>query len=324
MNKCINIENNSEKEKKDTKKRFNTVDPKRRKKALKTLEEIFERPDKILVIHYSCESFCKEEVSSPRITAISVRNLESGQTISFTIYKEAEIKKICCDEIDNHYDELELIMLNKFSDFISQKTDCKWLHWNMRDENYGFQAIAHRHTILGGSPAIVNDEMKIDLARLLISLYGICYIGHPRLEKIIKRNHITDQNFLNGEQEANAFDNKDFLALQRSTLRKVDCMCNIIERVNNSSLQTNATWWQIHGGSLTNILEQIKKHWIISLIIIISIILGLIIKIFQLDSIFHKKIAFYNKIHIEYALKNTDSERISCSFAGEDSVKNAC
>lgn len=267
MSKCI-------KSKSSTPQFYNKVDPKRRKTALKKLEEVFERPDKVLVIHYSCESFCKEEVSSPRITAISVRNLDSGQTISFTIYKEAETEKIQYDEINDHYNELELIMLNKFSEYIKQKNDHKWLHWNMRDENYGFQAIAHRHTILGGIPATVGDEMKIDLARLLISLYGVGYIGHPRLEKLIKRNHITDRNFLNGEQEADAFDNKDFLALQRSTLRKVDCMCNIIERVNNSSLKTNTTWLQLHGGSLSSIMEQIKKHWVISLLSISTIILS--------------------------------------------------
>jgi hypothetical protein len=53
----------------------------------------------------------------------------------------------------------------------------KYLHWNMRDINYGFAAIEHRHRVLGGSPVIVDDDKKIDLARLLIDIYGVGYVG---------------------------------------------------------------------------------------------------------------------------------------------------
>lgn len=254
------------KEKKDFK--YNIVEPKKRKKALEKLKMIFDRPDKALIIHYSCESFYKEDVSSPRITAIAVRNLESAQTHSFTIHKEAEI--------DENYDELELKMLNKFFEFVASKSDCKWIHWNMRDGNYGFQAIEHRHIILGGHPQTINDEMKIDLARMLIAMYGIGYIGHPRLESIIAKNKITDKNLLKGSDEATAFDNKDFLALQMSTLRKVDCMSNILERMNSNTLKTNSTWWQIHGGSISKIIVDIQQNWIWVAVTMIATILGII------------------------------------------------
>jgi hypothetical protein len=33
----------------------------------------------------------------------------------------------------------------------------KYVHWNMRDVNYGFQAIEHRFRVLGGEPYIVED-----------------------------------------------------------------------------------------------------------------------------------------------------------------------
>lgn len=266
------------KEKKDFK--YNIVEPKKRKKALEKLKMIFDRPDKALIIHYSCESFYKEDVSSPRITAIAVRNLESAQTHSFTIHKEAEIAHLNPEEIDKNYDELELKMLNKFFEFVASKSDCKWVHWNMRDGNYGFQAIEHRHIILGGHPHTINDEMKIDLARMLIAMYGIGYIEHPRLESIIAKNKITDKNLLKGSEEATAFDHKNFLALQMSTLRKVDCMSNILERMNSNTLKTNSTWWQIHGGSISKIIVDIQQNWIcITIIMLVSMfasILGII------------------------------------------------
>ena len=57
-------------------------------------------------------------VKSPRITSIAVRNLESGQTDSFSIHQIAEEKKLPFVEISNHYDaELEYAM-KKLSDAI--------------------------------------------------------------------------------------------------------------------------------------------------------------------------------------------------------------
>ena len=55
----------------------------------------------------------------------------------------------------------------------------KYMHWNMRDINYGFPAIEHRYRVLGGNPVIIDDDKKLDLARLLIDIYGVGYAGHP-------------------------------------------------------------------------------------------------------------------------------------------------
>jgi hypothetical protein len=38
----------------------------------------------------------------------------------------------------------------------------------MRNINFGFQAIEHRYKVLGGKPYIVEDDRKVDLAKLLI------------------------------------------------------------------------------------------------------------------------------------------------------------
>jgi hypothetical protein len=37
----------------------------------------------------------------------------------------------------------------------------KYLHWNMRDINYGFAAIEHRHRVLDGSPVIVEMTRRL-------------------------------------------------------------------------------------------------------------------------------------------------------------------
>ena len=139
----------------------------------------------------------------------------------------------------------------------------QYVHWNMRDSNYGFQAIEHRFLVLGGNRDelhIVDDKSKTDLARLLIDIYGLRYIGHPRLEKLLERNFITRLDFLTGAEEAEAFEKKEFVALHRSTLRKVDVMANIATRAQDRSLKTNTSWWDMHGGRVTWVSKWITEN----------------------------------------------------------------
>jgi hypothetical protein len=93
----------------------------------------------------------------------------------------AELRKIPIAEIRDHYDVLEKEMLDEFGEFLQLNHHCTWVHWNMRDINYGFQAIERRHKVLGGTPPQrLPEERKFDLARALISIYGVQYAGHPR------------------------------------------------------------------------------------------------------------------------------------------------
>jgi hypothetical protein len=182
------------------------------KRAKQRLGELFEHPEHTVVIHYSCESFYDRENNpkSPRVTSIAIRNLDSGQTKSFSIHLVAERRGLL-DSIEEHYDELEREMLEDYFQEVRVRQHCKWLHWNMRDANYGFEALENRVKALGGEPAIVPEANRFDLARLLVGIYGIGYIEHPRLTKLMERNHITAKDFLVGVDEAAAFEKKQFV-----------------------------------------------------------------------------------------------------------------
>jgi len=234
-----------------------------RKETLRRLRELDTRKDNVLVVHYSCESFYdRPDGSTPRVTSIAARNLASGQTESFSIHKVAELKKIPLNEIADHYDQLEKEMLDEFGDFLQRNSHCTWVHWNMRDINYGFQAIEHRHKVLGGQPpSRLPEERKVDLARALISIYGLGYAGHPRLESIVKINRITDKSFLVGKDEAAAFDGGEFVKLHQSTLRKVDILANLFGRTLDGTLKTNASWWEARGLHPQAIAEFVTEHW---------------------------------------------------------------
>ena len=249
-----------------------------RKKALEKIDKIFDSPEDVLVIHYSCESFYDiKDGRTPRVTSVAVRNLESGQTESFSIHKVAEQNQIVFDDIDGRFDELEKEMLQEYFNYLQLHQSKTWVHWNMRNINYGFQAIEHRFKALDGdSPITLPENKKIDLSRTLISIYGVQYISHPRLEKLINKNQVSHKDFLNGKQESDAFDNKEYVKLHQSTLRKVDIFANLIERVANGSLETNAKWYQIYGLHPKIILEIIREHWVYSLFSIIALIVAIL------------------------------------------------
>lgn len=246
------------------------------KKSKSIINNIFKNKDRVLIIHYSCESFYDiKDGRTPRITSIAVKALDSSQTHSFSIHKFAEIEKINIFESHNQYDFLEKLMLDEFFQFTAKKEDFIWVHWNMRDINYGFQAIEHRYKVLGGSPEyIIQDSKKIDLAKIIIDIYGKNYINHPRLLNIIELNSISKKDFLTGEEEARAWENKEYIKLHLSTLRKTEIIMNMLYLVYNKKLKTKTPIKEkvlayMHPKI---IVDKIKEHWIVSVLSTIILI----------------------------------------------------
>lgn len=251
----------------------------KRKKAIEAIGEIVSNPSSVLIIHYSCESFYDtNEGKTPRITSIAVRYFNSAQTKSFAIHRIAEIKRIAFHEIEAHYDELEKDMLKEFFQFVKKNKESLWVHWNMRDLNFGFEAIENRFTVLGGKPEIIDTKKKIDLSRSLVDIYGLSYIGHPRLEKLAEKNKISMRDFLAGESEAKAFNNKEYIKLHQSTLKKVDIFHTILEKVAQRDLKTNSRFYKVYGLTPQGIFESVKDHWLYAVInVVVGAIIGAVI-----------------------------------------------
>lgn len=242
--------------------------PRRQRESWRIIDQLFAQSNNCWIVHYSCESFYdRKDGSSPRITSIAVRNLATAQTQSFSIHQSAERKKIPLQEIENHYNALEKDMLGDYFEHLRQHQGMDYLHWNMRDINYGFAAIEHRFRVLGGKPFVLDDNRKFDVARILIDIYGLAYAPHPRLEKLLAINDIKPLNFKTGAEEAAAFDNHEYVQLHQSTLRKVDVISNILCRVHDRTLKTNTTWWQMHGGGVRTVLDWVFEHKGISFVI---------------------------------------------------------
>lgn len=255
----------------------------RRKKARREVEEIHNNENHVLIIHYSCESFYdRESGQTPRITSIAARNFGSGQTESFSIHKVAELAACPPHEIETRYDELEKKMLGEFYDFLETHASYDWVHWNMRDINYGFAALEHRFKVLRGRPkARLDESRKHDLSRIIVALYGPSYIAHPRMKKLMEKNGIKALDFLDGAGEAAAFENKEFVKLHQSTLRKVDIISNILGRVIDGTLKTDANWRDQYGIHPAALIELAVKHWLFSVAGLLLAIAGLVVPSLQ-------------------------------------------
>lgn len=258
---------------------------KRQKQSREDLDAIWERPDFTNIIHYSCESFYdRPEGTSPRITSIAVRNLHTAQTKSFSIHKFGELKGIKPCDLNAHYDDLEREMIEEFLNFAKECKDFKWVHWNMRDENYGFHAIELRFKVLGGKvPFQIPDEKKFDLSRILIGIYGSGYIGHPRFENIMKKNHIKNLGFKTGKEEAELFEQGNYVALHQSTLAKCDILSSICQKAYEGKLLTLSKWWEVHGSSVSAFMAFVSNH---SGILFFMFILSFIANIIQIIQAF--------------------------------------
>jgi hypothetical protein len=250
-----------------------------RAEGLQLLKDILKDKNKSVVIHYSCESFVTTHGRTPRVTSICMRYLGTAQTKSFSIHLQAQFEQKDFNNLSiADYDDLEKKMLNEFYEFAKQHKDFKWIHWNMRDSNYGFEAIANRYRILGGQAFEIDEDRKYDFPRLLGKIYTYGYEKNKpdgRLLNLANRNNITTIDALKGIDESTAFGNKEYLKLHKSTLRKVDIIDSIIDRADKDELKVSAKKKHIYGLTIPGIIEIVKNNWILIVIwTIIFYILG--------------------------------------------------
>ena len=133
---------------------------------------------------------------------------------------------------------------------------------------------------------LTDDDNKFDLARILIGMFGPAYAPHERnglkgrLATLMDMNHITAQDYMLGQGEADAFENGNFVGLHQSTLRKVDVIANIAQRTYDGTLKTKATWWEKNGVGLRAAIETLKDHPIYALIGFLITMSGIAISVY--------------------------------------------
>ncbi len=241
-----------------------------RKKGLEEIRELNEHKNKTFIIHYSCESFITNHGKTPRVTSICVKNRANNETISFSIHLQAQFHAKDFNSLsEDDYDFLEREMLKEFYEFVSKYPSHYWVHWNMRNSNYGFVAIANRFRILKGKAKNIEDELKYDLSQILGRIYTFSFENDKPIGKLLNicnRNLISTNGTLTGKQEGEAFEQRRFLDLHISTLRKVELIDRVLILEEKGKLKVNSKFYEIYGLSPQAIVEIVQSHWVLLLI----------------------------------------------------------
>lgn len=229
--------------------------PTRQKAARETLTRLLVHPSTVFAVHYACESFDERQgYASPRVTAIALRNLGSGATTAFSIHAEVELARRRHGDVAP-LDAMEVAMLTRFYDFVARNPYAQFLHWNMRDEKFGFAALAHRSALLGIEPTPIHDSQKLDLARTLSEIYGAAYVAKPYMENVARLNRLSITAFLSGPAEAQAFAQGQYYNVLQSVLCKVAIVAEAAQLAADGALETDAGWWTVNGGQLREAYE---------------------------------------------------------------------
>jgi hypothetical protein len=247
--------------------------------ARKLLEGLQNGSSHAFVIHYSRQNLSDNEDgrATPRIVAIMMKSIDGRETHCFAIHHEAEKAKIISEEIENYYDMLEERLLKAFNAFVGQNRNCLWLHWDMNDVHFGFEAIKHRYMVLCESTDEFNDiptHNRININELLKDIFGSKYEKEPRLENLMKTNNdggVMD-GFLNVSDEAKEFKKLGFPTILESLRCKVNFLLDVIDKAYNDTLKVSSKFW-------TNKLKAFITHPVTAttslLLTLISIVLKL-------------------------------------------------
>ncbi len=204
------------------------------------LKRYWNKPKDVWIVHYACTNF-NDPIYPARITCIAIRPLSDTSTKLFSILNEAQKIHLDIEKIQQNLDLLESKMLSHFFDFVHNLHQPTWLHWNMRDAQYGFEAIENRYQCLTDKNNAHIHGKKVDIADAFQKIYGSNYANHPRLQCVCILNDISQLNFITGAEEAQAFLNGEYNKIQNSLLRKLCCIHSLVQKCVDNSLKTNQT-----------------------------------------------------------------------------------
>jgi hypothetical protein len=226
--------------------------------------------EKLLFIHYSCQSFTDEnEGYSPRITSIAVLINNGNILKSYSIHLVAEKMHIERTNIEEHYDEIEKNMLDDFYEFAKNHYDHFWIHWNMTNINFGFEAIEHRYEVLSGTkPYHIDEDKRVNLSRLITNRYGRNCVDDPKMINLMELNGGRHRDYLSGKEEVEAFKAKEYLKLHKSTMSKVKWFSIIYNMLNHNEIKTKKRNWKLF-------FRSIFEHPIVQVLSLIALLFGL-------------------------------------------------
>lgn len=218
---------------------------KKRKKAYEEFSKIINDASNVLLICYSYSNISTNQFElSPIVTSISIRSLDKNdENKYFSLIKEAEKANIELDDIEDNYEELEYFLLEEFNAFLKKHRDYVWIHWDMNQIDYGFEAIKHRFNITAKEFDIELENIvsnnKFDLNYLLENMYGTEYTkSNDKMKSLMTENDYIDvKSYMTNKKESEEFNEKHFSQVKNSINSKMNFMFSIVEKLENNTLK---------------------------------------------------------------------------------------
>lgn len=216
-----------------------------RKIAVKNLKNITKNSSKVLFIHYSASNtFDDDDYGniSPIITSIVIKSLDGRIDKQFAIHLEADKADIPIDQIQDSYRELELRILKLYNNFVKRHLDCFWIHWDMKNIHFGFEAIKHRYEKIFenlNEYCEIPNNKKRNLRDILEGMYGENFVKTTDTFKglmLCNSKNIEDPNYLSSVDESQQFENKNFISVIKSVDLKVDFIKKSTKKLVNKKL----------------------------------------------------------------------------------------
>jgi len=196
------------------------------------LKKLNSDPSRVLIIYYSNFENNYEPFSSA-ISSIVIRSLDKSIYQCFSIHLEADLSKLDIETIEDEYIDLEYMVLLKFSKFLKNHKEYTWIHWNMNNIEYGFEALKHRFDKLSQGSNEQFEEVvgknKFDLNNFFEIYFGENYsTGPDKLKSLMEFNNIDDQgSYLTQRDEGAEFLKKNY----RTVIKSVDFKVTFISQL---------------------------------------------------------------------------------------------
>src|SRR5690606_37991970 len=198
-----------------------------------------------LFFHYSERSTAEHDGYgniSPIITSVVIKSLEGQIDNQSAFHLEAEKPAVTNDHIHDSYREIALRILNLYIDFVKRNIDSFWIHWDMKNIHFGFEAIKHRYEkifeTLDDYCEIPNNKKK-NLRTIIEGMYGDNFVsGADRLKALMVCNsdNVEDPTYLSKDNESSQFENKNFIAVIRSVDLKVEFIKKATKKLSSKTL----------------------------------------------------------------------------------------
>lgn len=221
--------------------------------ARQQLGAIFAAPERAYAIHYALQRLRRDQThDAPPVAAIALRCVGTGRERVFSLKQEAEAAglDIARPMEPARLVALEYSLLFKFYDFLETSRERLFVHWYMRDERFGFPALAARYrrvlaeisdALYGARstaaaapygfsgtppsfPVLLAEASRVDLAQTMLDIYGIGPVG---LRELAQSNNLSLADMIEGVNEPAAFQQGNHAHLAWSSATKARLICEL-------------------------------------------------------------------------------------------------